>query len=60
MVKQNKINLLPKINIRLLCVGWGGERVGARRGKLFPLTKRKYKTIYEKCKSYLIQSKDKY
>ena len=40
MVKQNKINLLPKINIRLLCVcvggggggggggGWGGVREG--------------------------------
>ena len=36
MVKQNKINLLPKINIRLLCVGWGGGggEGGCEKGKI--------------------------
>ena len=34
MVKQNKINLLPKINIRLLCVGWGGGDGGCEKGKI--------------------------
>ena len=32
MVKQNKINLLPKINIRLLCV-WGGGGGGGGGGE---------------------------
>ena len=42
--KQNKFIAKNKHTIIVCGVG-GGERVGARRGKLFPLTKRKYKTI---------------
>ena len=39
MVKQNKINLLPKINIRLLCVcvcggGGGGGKGECEKGKI--------------------------
>ena len=51
--KQNKFIAKNKHTI-IVCVCvcvWGGggggegDRVSARRGKLFPLTKRKYKTI---------------
>ena len=44
--KQNKFIAKNKHTIIVcVCGGGEGERVSARRGKLFPLTKRKYKTI---------------